>query len=511
MNHSVWILGDQLLADHPALAAATEAVGQANVRVVLVQSQARTGRLPYQRKKLVLLFSAMRHYAQELEEQGYAVDYQTALTFLAGLQAHLAQHQPAQLWTMAASEYNGRSFQTNQLADQLGLPVEVLPNTQFLIGRYNPIPQPEPERQYVMEYFYRDMRRHFDVLMVGNRPNGDEPVGGQWNYDKENRQPLPADHDPPADPHFEPDELTRSVMAEVAQLDGVGTVEDFGYAVTRAQANAAWGNFMAHRLTDFGPYEDAMTHRSHSLYHSLLSPYLNIGLLEPMPLVRAAERAYAEGRAPLNSVEGFVRQLIGWREFMYWQYWRQMPGMTEKNEWGAERPIPHFFWTGETEMACLRHALKRARATGYNHHIERLMLLSNFCLLSGVNPALVNDWFLATYIDAYEWVMAPNVIGMGLNADGGLTATKPYIASANYINKMGDYCADCTYNHKQRHGDDACPFNYLYWNFLLTHEEKLRANPRLGRNVLGLRYLDEGERTAVKQQAAAFLSDLTPK
>jgi deoxyribodipyrimidine photolyase-related protein len=236
--------------------------------------------------------------------------------------------------------------------------------------------------------------------------------GRQWNYDKENRKPLPADNVPPADPHFEPDELTRSVMAEVAGLDGVGTVDDFGYAVTRVQANAAWGNFMAHRLTDFGRYEDAMTRRSHSLYHSLLSPYLNIGLLEPLPLVRAAERAYHEGRAPLNSVEGFVRQLIGWREFMYWQYWRQMPGMTEKNEWGAQRPIPHFFWTGETEMACLRHALTRAQATGYNHHIERLMLLSNFCLLSGINPALVNDWFLATYIDAYEWVMAPNVIGM---------------------------------------------------------------------------------------------------
>lgn len=309
MNHSVWILGDQLLTDHPALKTAVNQVGQAQVRVVLVQSQARTGRLPYQRKKLVLLFSAMRHYAQELAEQGYQVDYITAPTFLAGLRQHVAQHRPARLWAMAASEYNGRFCQTNQLADQLGLPVAVLPNTQFLIGRYNPIPQPEPERQYVMEYFYRDMRRHFDVLMVG-----DEPVGGQWNYDKENRKPLPADNTPPADPYFEPDEITQSVMAEVAQLEGIGTVDGFGYAVTRAQANAAWGNFMAHRLTNFGPYEDAMSQRSHSLYHSLLSPYLNIGLLEPMPLIRAAERAYHEGRAPLNSVEGFVRQLLGWRE-----------------------------------------------------------------------------------------------------------------------------------------------------------------------------------------------------
>lgn len=499
---SVWILGDQLLAEHPALIAAEGIAGaRARVRVLLVQSLSRTRKLPYQRKKLVLLFSAMRHYADELRARGYGVDYVKAENFSAALRTHLATWQPAHLVTMAASSYGGRQFQA-RLGERCGLRALVLPNTQFLVGRYNPIPDPVPDKQYVMEYFYRDMRRAFDVLM-----EGDAPVGGQWNYDKQNRRPLPKAQQPPADAHFAPDDLTREVMAELAAwAPGVGSVEEFGYGVTREGALAAVDDFITHRLADFGPYEDAMTARSHSLYHSVLSPYLNLGLLEPLELIRAAEGAYHEGRAPLNSVEGFVRQILGWREFMYWQYWRQMPGMVEKNAWGAKRPLPDFFWSGATEMACLRHALTRALDTGYNHHIERLMLLSNFLMLSGVNPAAANDWFLSVYVDAYDWVMAPNVIGMGLNADGGLTATKPYVAAANYINKLSDHCAGCRFNHKQRHGARACPFNFLYWNFLLEHEEKLRANPRLGRNVLGLRYLDDEERAAVRAQAQSFLS-----
>jgi len=203
-----------------------------------------------------------------------------------------------------------------------------------------------------------------------------------------------------------------------------------------------------------------------------------------------------------------VRQILGWREFMAWQYWRQMPGMKEQNAWAATQPLPPFVWTGETDMACLQHAIRRAIHTGYNHHIERLMLLCNFFMLCGIDPRAVNDWFMALYIDAYEWVMPPNVIGMGLNADGGLTATKPYIASANYINKMGDHCRGCTFDHKKRHGEGACPFNFLYWNFILEHEERLRANPRTSRNLLGLRYLDNAERQAVRAAAAEFLEEL---
>jgi deoxyribodipyrimidine photolyase-related protein len=402
---------------------------------------------------------------------------------------------------MASASYGGRQGQF-RLRDKLEIPVEIVPNTQFLIGRYNPIPDPQADKRYVMESFYRDMRRHFDVLM-----DDDQPVGDVWNYDKENRKKLPAKDNPPPDIVFEPDEITRAVMDQVAALpDGVGSVDGFGYAVTRQQAQMAFEHFVQDRFAKFGPYEDALTGRSHSVYHSVLSPYLNIGLLEPLPLIRRAEEAVRFGNVPLNSAEGFIRQILGWREFMYWQYWRQMPGMADKNAWHAHGELPDFVWTGETDMRCVQHAVRRALDTGYNHHIERLMVLSNLFMLTGIDPRAVNDWFLSVYIDAYEWVMPPNVIGMSLNADGGLTATKPYIASANYINKMGDLCASCRYNPKQRHGDEACPFNYLYWNFVLQHEERLRNNPRTSRLTWSLRHLDADDRAAVQHDAARLLA-----
>ncbi|MFZ2360843.1 MAG: cryptochrome/photolyase family protein, partial [Anaerolineae bacterium] len=409
-------------------------------------------------------------------------------------------HRPAELLTMAASEIAGRRWQQGRLAEQLGVPVRVLPNTDLLAGQFDPFPNAKPDQRIVLENFYRAMRRRFGLLM-----DGDQPLGGRWNFDADNRKPLPKDLRPPTAPSFPPDEITRQVMAEVAALPGVGTVDGFDLAVTRAQAQAAFDDFLAQRLAGFGPYEDAMSRQHPLLFHSLLSPYLNIGLLEPLDLAQAAERAYHAGQAPLNSVEGFVRQVVGWREYIYWQYWRLAGQWEGFNAWQAQRPLPDFFWSGETDMACLRSAIGRALETGYTHHIERLMLLSNFCLLAGIEPLQVNDWFLAAFVDAYEWVMLPNVLGMGLNADGGRTATKPYVASANYIHKMSDYCAGCRYDPKARTGPDACPFNFLYWNFLLQHEATLRHNPRLGNAVLGLRYLDEDERSRVREQAAWFL------
>jgi deoxyribodipyrimidine photolyase-related protein len=310
-------------------------------------------------------------------------------------------------------------------------------------------------------------------------------------------------------PAFVPDAITRAVIAKVDALpDLIGTTADFGYATTHADAAAALDTFIEDRLPRFGDYEDAMSAAHDTLYHSVLSPYLNIGLLEPLQLVRAAEAAYRAGHAPINAVEGFVRQVIGWREFMYWQYWRLMPDLLARNAWEAHQPLPTFFWDGKTDMRCMHHALERAIATGYTHHIERLMLFANFCTLAGVEPIQANDWFTSMYIDAYEWVMPPNVIGMGLNADGGVIATKPYIASAAYINRMSDYCGECRYNHKQRTGADACPFNTLYWHFLLKHESRLRANPRLGPAVLGLARIGSDERAAIVAQAAQILEEL---
>jgi deoxyribodipyrimidine photolyase-related protein len=498
-KRTIWILGDQLLDQHPALQAALEEVDLGEVVILFIESTQKIQQRLYQRKKLVLLLSAMRHYAQELRGRRIEVDYIQADSFMEGLQKHIQKYQPERLLTMAAASYQGRR-QQHALQDRLGVEVEVIPNTQFLMGKYDPIPDPDPGKRYVMENFYRAMRKHFDVLMKDGKP-----LGGQWNFDKENRERLPKDLELPADPSFRPDRITREVMAEVAEFpDHVGSVDNFQYAVTRKQATQAFQHFLEQKLPDFGPYEDAMTVRSHSLFHSVLSPYLNIGLLDPMELIKSVEDAYTEGVAPLNSVEGFIRQVLGWREFMYWQYWRLMPGMLEMNAWEAHRPLPDFVWTGETDMACLQHAISRALDTGYNHHIERLMLLCNFFMLTGTAPKAVNDWFLTVYIDAYDWVMPPNVIGMGLNADGGLIATKPYIASANYINRMGEFCRECHYNHRERTGEGACPYNFLYWNFILQHEKRLRSNPRTSRSVLGLRHLSEEERVQVRGQAERF-------
>jgi deoxyribodipyrimidine photolyase-related protein len=405
---------------------------------------------------------------------------------------------------MAASDYPGRRFQEGQLASILGIPVEIVPNRQFLISVHDPFPDVGKQKRVVMENFYRKMRRHFDVLM-----EGEVPRGGQWNFDAANRKPLPKGFRPPPLLQFQPDPLTQEVIQEVKyQERGVGTTDGFDLAVTRDQALQALDDFIDHRLPEFGPYEDAMSSEHDHLYHSKLSAYLNIGLLEPMEVIRSVEAAYMSGSVPINSAEGFIRQVIGWREYIYWNYWRLMPDLLGQNYWGAERSLPDFFWDGTTEMNCLQRVISRAISTGYNHHIERLMVLCNFCLLAGIDPQEVNEWFLTLYIDAYDWVMAPNVVGMGLNADGGKIATKPYIASSNYINKMSDYCGACSFDQRKRHGPGACPFNYLYWNFLIGHEKLLRSNPRMGRNVLSLRHLDRNERIAVQQEAARFFDSI---
>ncbi len=499
----VWILGDQLLENHPALALAEEQSERENIRVVLIESNWRSEKLPYHKHKLILLFSAMRHYAEMLQERGYTADYIRAENFTDGLQKAIEAHKPEQIITMAAADYTGRQFQEEKLSEITELPVEVIPNRQFLLSEHNPYPDYNPDKRYVMEYFYRDMRKHFDVLM-----DGDVPVGGQWNFDKQNRKPLPQNIDLPDMPEFAPDAITKQVIEDIQESAGVGSIDGFNYAVTHAGAERALVDFVSNRLENFGTYEDAMTKRDGHLFHAILSPYLNIGLLTPMQVIDAVERAYYEKDAPLNSVEGFVRQVMGWREYMYWQYWQLMPDLAEQNHWNAQRPVPQMFWDGKTDMNCIKHIVTRLLGTGYSHHIERLMVISNFYLLAGIQPQAVLDWFKAFYIDAYDWVMQPNVIGMGLNADGGKIATKPYVASANYINKMGDYCQDCALKHTKRTGDGACPFNYLYWNFLIENEESLRANPRTGRNVLNLRHLDDTERQAVQQQAQEFLDNL---
>lgn len=491
MSISVWILGDQLSPSHPGLVPGR--------RVVCIEALERLRLRRYHARKLTLVLSAMRHYAAELRAAGYQVDQRQAASFADGLRAHIAEHGTTELVCMAAAEYDTRLLQ-EQLADELGIPVTILPNSMFLVERFPPVRSPK-----LMEPFYRAMRKATGLLIESDGA----PTGGAWNYDKANRKRYDGRPVPP--PYtVAPDAITREALRDVQAWcpDAVGDATNFDLPVTREEALAALADFIAHRLESFGPFEDAMSAEEGVLFHSLLSPLINLGLLDPLECCEAAVAAYAERRAPIESVEGFVRQLIGWREYIYYRYWELMPGLRTANGWGAERALPAWYWSGETPMRCMHHAISRVLATGYGHHIERLMLLCNYALLAGVRPEALNSWFLECYVDAYDWVVTPNVIGMGLNADGGNVATKPYIASASYINKMSDYCRGCAYDPKARLGAQACPFNTLYWNFLITHEARLRANPRLGPAVLGLSRLDATERAAIQAQAAALLQTL---
>jgi deoxyribodipyrimidine photolyase-related protein len=497
MTISIWILGDQLVSEHPALQEALRETSQDDLRVLMIESEARLGRKQYASKKLILLLSAMRHYAEDLRQKGFVLDYRIEEDMTSALKSHFEEHDPAAMILMAASSYRGREFQKG-MENMLKIPVKILLNTMFLSNRYDPFPDLEKDKNIRQETFYRAMRQHFNLLMD---EQGD-PVGGQWNYDKQNRVPLPDDVVIPPVIQFEPDQITQEVIESLNErFSWTEKVDKFDLAVSCQEAQAAADDFFAHRLGHFGTYEDAMTRNENLLFHSKLAAYLNLGLLDPLELAKRAQESYEKGQVTLNNVEGFIRQVIGWREYMYWQYQRLMPGLAEKNYFNAKSALPSFFWTGEIDMNCLKHVLERSLRDGYVHHIERLMILSNFCLLTGIDPREVLHWFQALFIDAYDWVMLPNVLGMGLYADGGMIGTKPYIASANYIHKMSDYCQDCRYDHKVRTGEDACPFNFLYWNFLLKHEKLLRENHRMARMLYNLKYLDDEERRKVRKDA----------
>ncbi len=492
-KRSVWILGDQLTLDHPGLTSPDD------VRVVMIESRRRMRRIRYHSYKLVLIRSAMRHFAEILRGAGYEVDYrQNDDGFLDALKAHA----PISLVVMASGDFHTRRQQL-KLAAQLDIPVDVLPNRLMLANRLREAGAEQPVKT-ILELFYRDMRKKLGLL-VDERG---KPEGGVWNLDAENRKgwtrgKSPA---PPPAPRFAPDDITRAAIDEVAAEfpDAFGDPHGFEYGVTRADALHALDDFVRHRLTLFGTYEDAMASNEVALYHSQLTPYLNVALLDPLECAEAVVKAYSEGHAPLNSVEGFLRQIVGWREYMYQKYWELMPGLVTANHYGHTRDLPPFFWgDGKTEMHCVQSVIDKVIENGWSHHIERLMVIGNWCLIAGIEPSQVNDWFLALYVDAYDWVVPPNVIGMSLYADGGKIGTKPYFASGSYINRQSDYCEGCRYDPKQRVGPDACPFNSLYWNFVDQHQAELAANMRTRQMTLGLGRLKDLDE--VRAQAREFL------
>jgi deoxyribodipyrimidine photolyase-related protein len=358
----------------------------------------------------------------------------------------------------------------------------------------------EGRKSLRMEFFYREMRKRFDVLM-----DGDKPAGGDWNFDKDNRDSFgkSGPGETGKGPAHRSDAVTEGVLELVAKrfADHPGSLDSFAWPVTRAEAKRDLKRFIAERLPVFGQYQDAMWTEEPWLYHSLISSCLNLKLLNPREVVAAAEEAYRSGHAPIAAVEGFIRQILGWREYVRGIYWNYMPEYIDRNTMGAEEPLPEFYWSGETDLECLRQAVGQTLQHGYAHHIQRLMVTGLYALLLGVNPKRVHEWYLAVYIDAVEWVELPNVLGMSQFGDGGLMASKPYIATGSYINKMSNYCKNCPKNPKKKVGEDACPFTTLYWDYLLRHEDKLRKNNRMALQVRNLSRLEDPERKEIRAAA----------
>ena len=497
MLKSVWILGDQLTLRNSALQGAC---AERDV-VLMIESLPRARSLPFHQQKLVFIWSAMRHFASELTQHGYTVDYYQAAEDLgAALSTHLRRYQPDSVQLMDSADF-GRASQLARRLRALGAQVKVTPNTLFLSDRAAFARDHAPGRPAKLETFYRGMRRKTPLLIQQG-----EPAGGRWNFDRDNRMSPPRDLVLPTIPHYAPDAMTRELIAFVRRKfpGNFGNLDGFAWPVTRDQALNSLEDFLEHRLDGFGPYEDAMLAGQRALFHSLLSPLLNVGLLDPMEIALKAQACLDEGRARLSSVEGFIRQLIGWREFVYQIYHLNMPSYLDSNYLGADLALPDFYWTGATQLACLRDALQTLIATGSNHHIQRLMVLGNFALLAGVRPRALEAWYHLAYIDAYEWVVSPNVLGLTLFADGGLLASKPYAASGAYIHRMSNYCRNCAYDYRQVLGENACPFNALYWDFLARHRPTLSQNPRM---LLAMSNLSKRSELAAIRARAAQIRD----
>lgn len=509
MARTIWIFGDQLSIDHPGLRNGR----RGEDRLLFIESRKRGAHLRYHRHKLVLIYAAMRHFAAERAAEGWRVDYYELSAnedFESALRRHLGRERPDEI---VMAEPNNRFEQraVEALGRKLAVPIRFLPTVHFLVGRAEFAAWARGAKRLLMESHYRRMRRELGIL-VDDRG---EPEGGAWNFDADNRKPFKefaAAAPPPPPPDEPPDEITRAVIADVTSHfpAAPGDATTFWLPVTRARALVWLEDFISHRLGSFGDFQDVMASGERTMFHSLLSPMINVGLLSPRECVDTAVDAYRAGRAPLAAVEGFVRQIIGWREFVNGVYWLKGPEYLALNALDATRPLPAFFYSGDTDLNCLRHTLRQVLETGHNHHIQRLMVLGNFLLLAGVSPQEALRWFSELYVDAYEWVMAANVIGMALHADGGFMATKPYAGAGAYISRMSDYCRGCRYDPRQKSGPNACPYNLLYWAFYDRHGDRFARNPRTAMMVRSWRGRPPAERARIVAEANAFLDALQP-
>lgn len=504
----ILVLGDQL----SAVSAVFDDFDAAKDVVWMAEVTVESTKVWSVKARIAMFISAMRHFRDGLRKQKWQVDYcemGAHSSFSDALRASVKRLKPQTLVMVHAGEWSVQR-EIDRVAGELEVPIEVRDDRHFLCSRSDFAKHAEGRKQLRMEFFYREMRQKTGVLMEKGKP-----VGGQWNFDHDNRGSFgkagPGLRVPPR--VFKPDALTREVIAMVNErfAEHPGTLDDFDWPVTTAQANEALADFIQHRLPDFGQYQDAMWTDEPWLYHSRLSAAMNLKLLDPRDVIAAAEKAYQNGTVPLAAAEGFIRQILGWREYVRAIYWHLMPDYIERNSMNAHEPLPPFYWTGTTDMNCLRDTITQTLRYGHAHHIQRLMVTGLFALLYGVHPRRVHEWYLAVYVDAVEWVELPNTLGMSQYADGGVMASKPYVASGKYIQRMSNYCSGCRYDPAQSTGPKACPFTTLYWDYLLQHEPALRKNQRMAMQLRNLVRLDDSQRAAIQLQAQSVRETYSKK
>lgn len=467
--------------------------------------------VPHHPQKIAFLMASMRHFAQTLSANGHRIEYvrfedpKNTRILSQEIEKVLQKIHPSKLIVTEPGEYALKK-DMDLWAERWSIPVEIRTDTRFLCSLEEFKKRAQGKKQWRMEYFYREMRKKYSLLMD---PQG-EPLGGKWNYDKDNRAPLMKGAKYPKRIHHKPSSIVKEVLTLVERefSHHFGTLTSFRYAVTRAQALQELEDFIQKGLPDFGPSQDAMTADDPYLNHSLLSAYLNVGLLLPMEVCEKAQEAYFLGRAPLNSVEGFIRQILGWREYIRGMYWLGMPQYAQLNYLNATAPLPSLYWGAPTRMACLAEVVKQTRDHAYSHHIQRLMVTGNFALLAGLDVKEVQNWYLAVYSDAHEWVEMPNTLGMALFGDGGVVASKPYAASGKYIHRMSNFCEGCAYTPQDTLGPKACPFNALYWHFLAKNREKLKNIPRLGYVYATWDAFGTVKQKAIIEKARSLLEDV---
>lgn len=503
MSRLFLILGDQLHPDpHPLLVD----FDPARDRLLMVEAPAESTHVWSHKARSALFLAAMRHRAEAFRAAGVPLDYLRLGThphagLAEALGAALAAGPARAVVMLEAGDLRVQQG-IEQACAARATPLLVRPDPHFLCSLDDFAAWAGERDSLRLAFFYRWQRKRHDILMAG-----DAPVGGQWNFDADNRQSF-GRHGPgllvPPPPRFPPDALTAGAIADVEAHfpDHPGRTAGFAWPVTPAQAQQALDDFIAHRLPEFGRWQDAMWTDEPFLWHSLLSPALNLKLIDPRTVIRAALDAHAAGRVPLAAAEGFVRQILGWREFVRGIYARRMPALAQANQYGHDTPLPAWFWTGRTDAACLAAVVGQTLTHGYAHHIQRLMITGNFALLAGLDPRQVADWYLAVYVDAVAWVEEPNTLGMALHAWPGMTS-KPYCASGAYIDRMSNYCRGCRYAPTRRVGPDACPFTTLYWDFLARHADRFAQMPRMALPLKNLRRLPEAEREAIADQARA--------